>query len=77
VVKIGPDGTWIKAVGTYGDIPHGISADADGNVYVANRSDGRIQIYNNDLNFKSTITGMGLPWSVQVMLHQRQKSGIV
>jgi hypothetical protein len=72
VVKIGADGTWLKMVGTYGsgpnqfNTPHGIACDTDGNVYVGDRGNNRIQIYDHDLNFKETITGMGAPWSVQV-----------
>jgi len=72
VVKIGPDGTWLKAVGTYGsgpnqfNTPHGIATDTEGNVYVGDRGNNRIQIYDYDLNFKQTLTGMGMPWSVQV-----------
>jgi hypothetical protein len=72
VVKIGPDGVWLKAVGTYGsgpnqfNTPHGLATDTDGNVYVGDRGNYRIQIYDYNLNFKQTLTGMGAPWSVQV-----------
>jgi hypothetical protein len=72
VVKIAKDGTWVKAVGTYGsgqdqfNTPHSIAVDADGNVYVADRGNRRIQIYDYDLNFKETLTGMGAPWGIQV-----------
>jgi len=70
-VKIAKDGTWLKAVGTYGsgpqqfNTPHGIATDGDGNVYVADRGNNRIQVYDYDLNHKEDITGMGAPWSVQ------------
>jgi len=73
VVKLGKDGSWIKAVGTRGSGPnqfntvHGIAVDAQqGLVYVADRGNFRIQVYDTDLNFKKTITGIGAPWSVQV-----------
>jgi len=72
VVKIAKDGTWMKAVGTHGSgdnqfsTPHGIAADAQGNVYVADRGNFRIQVYDYDLNFKKSIGGVGAPWSVQV-----------
>ena len=71
VVKISKDGVWLKAVGTYGggqdqfNTPHGITVD-DSNVYVADRGNLRIQVYDHDLNYKKTITGIGMPWSVQV-----------
>jgi len=73
VVKLGKDGSWIKTVGTRGagdnqfNTVHAIAVDAQqGLVYVADRGNFRIQVYDTDLNFKKTITGIGAPWSVQV-----------
>jgi sugar lactone lactonase YvrE len=72
VVKISKDGVWQKAVGTHGSgqdqfsTPHGIATDPQGNVYVADRGNFRIQIYDTDLNYKKTYGGVGAPWSVQV-----------
>jgi NHL repeat len=72
VVKISKDGVWLKAVGTHGSgdnqfsTPHGIATDKAGNVYVGDRGNFRIQVYDEDLNFKKTFTGVGAPWSVQV-----------
>jgi hypothetical protein len=70
VVKISPDGHWLKAVGTWGHdqdqfaTPHGIAVDAQNNVYVADRGNRRIQVYDDDLTYKKTITGVGAPWSL-------------
>ncbi|HET6144955.1 MAG TPA: 6-bladed beta-propeller [Candidatus Acidoferrales bacterium] len=73
VVKIAKDGTWVKAVGTHGNgqdqfnTPHGISVDkSEGLVYVGDRGNYRIQVYDTDLNFKASYGGIGMPWSVQV-----------
>jgi DNA-binding beta-propeller fold protein YncE len=72
VVKISPDGHWLKEVGTYGSgqdqfsTPHSIAADAQNNVYVADRGNRRIQVYDNNLNYEKTITGVGAPWAVCV-----------
>src|ERR1700688_2446201 len=71
-VKIAKDGVWQKAVGTHGSgdnqfsTPHGIATDAQGNVFVGDRGNNRIQVYDNNMNFKQSITGMGAPWTVQV-----------
>ena len=73
VVKLSKDGTWIKSVGTRGagqnqfNTVHAIAVDVQqGLVYVADRGNFRIQVYDTELNFKKTITGIGAPWSVQV-----------
>src|SRR5580698_4450231 len=72
VVKIAKDGVWVKAVGTHGSgdnqfsTPHGIATDGQGNIYIADRGNNRIQVYDTDLNFKKTITGVAMPWSVVV-----------
>src|ERR1700704_3704930 len=72
VVKIAKDGTWVKAIGTHGSgpdqfsTPHGIASDGT-LVYVADRGNNRIQIYDGaSMTFKTSYTGVGAPWSVQV-----------
>ena len=71
VVKISKDGVWEKSFGSYGDgdgqmrIPHGIAAGF-GHVYVADRTNRRIQVFDYDLNFERYIGNIGAPWTVQV-----------
>lgn len=71
VVKLAPDGTWLKEYGTYGsgdgqmNTVHAIAAGY-GHVYVADRGNRRIQVFDYDLNFERYITGIGAPWTVQV-----------
>ena len=54
VAKVDVHGRWLKSFGEPGDgpgqlnTPHGIAADAQGNVYVANRGDSRIEVYDKD-----------------------------
>src|SRR6266566_2479154 len=43
-----------------------VAWDTQGNVYVGDRGNYRIQVYDTDLNFKKSIGGVGAPWSVQV-----------
>lgn len=71
-VKISPEGKWLKAVGTFGTgqdqfrTPHSICCDSQDNIYVADRGNRRIQVYDTDLNFKRTIDHVAAPWSVCV-----------
>ena len=70
VVKLGKDGTWLKTVGTRGgganqfNTVHAITSDAKDNIYVADRGNRRIQVYDADLNFVRTIATAAAPWSV-------------
>jgi hypothetical protein len=72
IVKISPDGHWLKMVGTFGSgqdqfsTPHSIVVDKQDNVYVADRGNRRIQVYDDDLNYERTITGVGAPWALCV-----------
>jgi hypothetical protein len=65
IAKITKDGDWIKSWGQYGrggrnadenpyniDNPHNMQADRDGNVYVGDRGNRRIQVFDKDGNFK-------------------------
>jgi len=70
VVKVNKDGTWNKALGTRGagmnqfNTVHAIATDTKDNVYVADRGNRRIQVYDDNLNFLKSITSVGAPWSV-------------
>jgi hypothetical protein len=67
VAKFTKNGVFVKSWGSKGtengqfDTPHAIAVDAQGNVYVADRGNKRIQIFDNDGNYKSQITGVGSP----------------
>jgi hypothetical protein len=70
VVKYDKNGRYITAVGTKGDqpgqlnLPHTIATDANGNVYVGDRSNRRIQVFDNDLAFKAIYDNVGAPWAL-------------
>jgi sugar lactone lactonase YvrE len=62
VAKLDKDGNWIKSWGERGDgpgqfnLPHNIAADANGNIYVADRSNRRIQVFDSNGTFLRQIT---------------------
>jgi len=57
IAKIDKDGNWIKSWGEPGtgpgrfNTPHSIAIDAADNVYVADRGNGRIQVFDEDGKF--------------------------
>jgi hypothetical protein len=62
VAKADKDGNWIKSWGERGEkpgefnTPHNIAADAQGNIYVADRFNRRIQVFDSDGNFLRAMT---------------------
>jgi DNA-binding beta-propeller fold protein YncE len=70
VAKYDKDGRFIKSVGTKGsapgqlNLPHTIAADAKGNIYVGDRSNSRIEVFDNNLEFKAIYDQVGAPWAI-------------
>jgi sugar lactone lactonase YvrE len=70
VVKYDKNGRYITSVGSKGsapgqlNLPHTMAVDAKGNVYVGDRSNRRIQVFDNDLKFKAIYDNVGAPWAV-------------
>ena len=62
IAKVDPEGNWLKSWGEPGDqpgqfnVPHSIAADAQGNIYVADRGNRRIQVFDGDGKFLRQIT---------------------
>ena len=61
IAKYDRHGSWIKSWGSYGsepgefNLPHSMQADRDGNIYVADRTNRRIQVFDSDGNFQRII----------------------
>ena len=70
VVKFDRNGRFVKEAGTRGsergqlNLPHTMAMDANGNVYVGDRSNARVQVFDNDLNVKAIYDNVGNPWAV-------------
>ena len=62
VAKVDKDGNWLKSWGERGkepgqfNTPHSIATDANGNVYVADRGNRRIQVFDGDGKFLRQFT---------------------
>ncbi len=58
VAKVDKDGNWLKSWGERGNgpgqfnTPHSIAVDAKSNIYVADRGNHRIQVFDSDGNFE-------------------------
>jgi NHL repeat-containing protein len=61
VAKLNKNGDWIKSWGSFGTgesqfrTPHNLQVDRQGNVYVADRGNGRIQVFDSNGTFKKFI----------------------
>ena len=70
VVKFDKNGRFLKEAGTRGaargqlNLPHTMAMDAQGNVYVGDRGNARVQVFDNDLNVKAIYDTVGSPWAV-------------
>jgi len=74
VVKYSKDGKFLAQAGSEKSgaepgqfsLPHGLQVDGQGNVWVADRSNNRYQVLDNDLKPKKTYTNLGTGWTVCV-----------
>ncbi len=78
IAKYDPNGKWIKNWGSRGTaegqfrVVHGIQIDAANNVYVADRDNRRIQVFDTEGNFKTQFRNVGSPWAICITPGPRQ-----
>lgn len=72
VVKYDKNGRFVKSVGSQipgsepsqFSTPHGIAVDLQGNVYVADRANQRMQVFDNNLILRQINSNIGNSWTV-------------
>jgi sugar lactone lactonase YvrE len=78
-IKYDKNGRFVAStIGTRGrqpgemHLPHSITADNAGNIYVGDRNNGRIQVFSNDLTLRTMYEHVGAPWAVCISPGPRQ-----
>lgn len=72
IVHFDKAGKYVKAWGKKGtgpgefDLPHGIGVDSKGRLYVADRSNGRVQVFDQSGKFLAQWADALVPWSIWV-----------
>jgi sugar lactone lactonase YvrE len=77
VVKFSKDGKFIKCWGTKGagpgelNLPHNIAMDSEGRLYVADRTNKRIQVFDQDGKYLDQMTQFGAPAAIFITKDDR------
>ena len=72
VVHFGPDGRFVKAWGKLGtrqgefSLPHAIALDSRGRLYVADRNNARVQVFDQSGKFRDEWRNLLVPWGFWV-----------
>jgi hypothetical protein len=72
VVKYSPDGIYLGQTGSGQrgsgpdemNTPHTIASDEQGNIYVGDRGNARVKVYDSNLNLLRMYTNVGNPWEI-------------
>jgi DNA-binding beta-propeller fold protein YncE len=78
VVKFDKNGKFLKDFGSKGHGPgqfedvHTIQIDHQGNVYVGDRANKRLSVFDNDGNYKTGYINVGSPWAICITPGQHQ-----
>ena len=72
VVHFDAKGKFVKAWGTFGEapgqfnLPHSIVMDSKGKLYVADRNNGRVQVFDQEGRLLAEWTGVMVPWGLWI-----------
>jgi DNA-binding beta-propeller fold protein YncE len=80
VVKYTPDGRYVTQVGSgergngidQFNTPHTIASDDQGNIYVGDRGNRRVKVYNSDLELQTMYEETGAPWEICISEGEHQ-----
>jgi DNA-binding beta-propeller fold protein YncE len=80
VVKYSPEGFYMGQVGTGVrgpgrdelSTPHTIASDDQGNIYVGDRGNARVKVYDSDLNLLRMYENVGNPWEICISRGEHQ-----
>ena len=78
VAKYEPGGKYIKSWGSRGsapgqfNVPHTMAIDAQGLIYIGDRQNNRIQVFDGDGNFKTQFVNVGAPSAICITPGPRQ-----
>lgn len=78
IVKFDKNGKFLKDFGSRGKGPgqfedvHTIQVDHQGNVYVGDRANKRLSVFDNDGNYKTGYINVGSPWAICITPGQHQ-----
>ncbi len=78
VAKFDRNGKFLASWGSQGSAPgqfntlHSIATDAQGNVYVGDRGNRRIQVFDGNGTFKAQYLNVGAPWALCITPGPRQ-----
>jgi peptidylamidoglycolate lyase len=70
VAEFTNDGHYVRHFGTFGNgdgqfnLPHGVTMDTQGRIYVADRGNSRVQVFDKSGKFLAKWTDVGQPWDV-------------
>ena len=76
VVRFGPDGLYQKQWGRKGtgdgefNLVHDVAIDSAGRVYVADRENRRVQVFDQEGNFLAKWTDVGSPWGLSYVARE-------